>query len=233
MGVGPREVDRGSRESRYLRALMGRWREIAICVAALSSACAHGSLRSGGVSLLDDYQRDSGAFALDEIPQDLSGITYNPDSNTHFLVENGAGSLYEYSADLAVQLRKLQLVGGPSRDFEAIEYLGDGYLALAHEQNRVVVVRIPAGNEDGELSVDPLDARVQEFTLPPRAMGNRGFEGLCYDPSGNAGGGTFYALQESSPRRIYRFDRPADAGNRSVEDGTFLFEEPFLSLIHI
>ncbi|NRA01746.1 MAG: SdiA-regulated domain-containing protein [Myxococcales bacterium] len=202
-------------------------RGVAIGAAAWLSACALGPAPRGGPSLLDDYRRAGSAFALAEIPNDLSGISYSPESGTHFLVENGAGNLYEYSSDLRSQLRKFRLVGGPSRDFEAVAVLGNSKLALAHEQNRVVIVTIPAADADTELSVDPNDPEVQELVLPTRAKRNRGLEGLCYDAAGNAGGGTFYAVQESSPRRIYRFDRPADGANASVADGSLRVQEPF------
>ena len=202
-------------------------RGVAIGAAAWLGACALGPDPRGVPSLLDDYRREGPAFALTGIPNNLSGISYSAESGTHFLVENGAGNLYEYSSDLGSQLRKFRLVGGPSRDFEAVAVLGNSEFALAHEQNRVLIVTIPAGAADRELSVDPSDPEVQELVLPTPSKQNRGLEGLCYDPAGNAGGGTFYAVQESSPRRIYRFDRPADDANASFADGSLRVEEPF------
>lgn len=202
-------------------------RAVAVCVGAFWCACALSPSPRGISSPLDDYRREGGAFALSEIPSNLSGISYSAESGTHFLVENGAANLYEYSPNLQTQIRKLRLVGGPSRDFEALAVLGNSQLALAHEQNRVVVVTLPEGAADGELSVDPSDSGVQELALPLRSERNRGLEGLCYDPSGNAGAGTFYAIQESSPRRIFRFNRPVDGANASFSDGSLRVEEPF------
>lgn len=198
-------------------------------MAALSllSACTFGAVAPDGRSPLDYYVRANGSFALAEIETDLSGIAYSEASGTHFLVQNGAAMVYEYSADLRTLLRTIRLSGGPSRDFEGIAWLGGSEFALANELNRVVLVRIPPERSVLEVSVEPGDEGVQEFVLPPPGRRNKGLEGVCYAPAKGGGPGTLFAVQESSPRRVFRFARPAHGNDASWADGSLAVDEPF------
>jgi uncharacterized protein YjiK len=180
-----------------------------------------------GASPLDAYRRDGRAFPLVEVGPDLSGITYAPEFRRFLLIQNGGARLFEYEPDLRTRTRVLQLRGGPSNDFEAIAWLGESRIALAHELNRVVLVQLPQAPDAYDLEVDPARDDVVELVLPPPSRGNRGLEGLCFDPEGNAGGGILFALQESSPRRIFRLQRSRPGTALDTTAVPLTIDEPF------
>lgn len=199
----------------------------AIAVVLALAGCGLISPSNEHASPLDGYRRDGRAFPLADVGPDLSGITYAPELRRFLLIQNGGARLYEYAPDLRTRTRVLQLRGGPSNDFEAVAWLGGSRIALAHELNRVVLVHLPEAPDAYELEVDPSRDDVVELVLPPPSRGNRGLEGLCFDPDGNAGGGILFALQESSPRRIFRLQRSRPGTALDVATVPLAIDEPF------
>lgn len=199
----------------------------AIAVMLALAGCGLISASNELASPLDGYRRDGRAFPLADVGPNLSGITYVPELRRFLLVQNGGARLYEYAPDLRTRTRVLQLRGGPTHDFEAVAWLGGSRIALAHELNRVVIVHLPEAPDAADLDVDPSRDDVVELVLPPPSRGNRGLEGLCFDPDGNAGGGVLFALQESSPRRIFRLQRSRPGTALDVAAVPLAIDEPF------
>src|SRR5690606_19543826 len=48
---------------------------------------------------------------------------------------------------------------------------------------------------------------------------------VCYNQTGNNGGGVFYAVQEYQPIKIFRADRPANNANGSYNNGTLNYQQ--------
>lgn len=178
------------------------------------------------VWLLSHYSADAPAFDKPEIGGNLSGVTYNHDTNTYFMVRNNALEIYEYSADFATLHRVINISGTNNNDFEGITYLGNFEFMIVHEANRGLIISIPDNNATN-VGANPNSADVQQFTLPPRSVSNNGLEGVCYDPQGNSGSGTFYAVQEKSPMKLFKFDRPDHSNNVRYDDGSLAVVELF------
>jgi len=156
---------------------------------------------------IEHYSPRENAMMLSGVPNNLSGITYNYDTNTYFLIRNNSAEIYEYNADFSTLLRMISLgsmdsVGG--KDTEGIAYLGNDDFVVINENNWAIILPIP---DDGAVNVSARNRIAMQ--LPPRTVSNRGLEGVCYNPAGNKGGGTFYAVQEEQPMKVYAFDRPS------------------------
>lgn len=180
---------------------------------------------------LDEYtlQRTGG---FPHVGKDMSGIAWNPDTQTYFVIANDTSTLgdgrkvqiFEYLPDLATLVRGIRVVQADAPapfedkaayDAEDIVYLGNNEFAIGLEchregsqtiPNRVAIVRIDAGT----LEVNTNLGQCISIILPPSAFDNNGLEGLGYDRNGNGGLGAFYATQEKNPITVWRFNRPAD-----------------------
>jgi len=165
---------------------------------------------------LAHYTPQGAAFTVPEIGTNLSGITYNWDSGTYFTVKNNSKYVYEYSADFQTHLRTIFINTGNSSDNEGITYLGNDEFAVANESNYLMIFSIANASTTG--------VAVQRFTLPSASVSNKGLEGVCYDRNGN---GTLYAIQEKSPMRIFKFDRPNHTNDLTHVDNSLVYTEPF------
>ncbi|MBS1969518.1 MAG: SdiA-regulated domain-containing protein [Bdellovibrionales bacterium] len=137
----------------------------------------------------------------------LSGITYNYDTGTYFMVQNNYGKLFEYDRSLKKQLRVIEMKNLKDDDTEGIFYLGRDRFAISSEDNHIHIFTIRPG--DTVLDLNSAREDVQDFTLPPPSKKNKGLEGVCLAPSKNGGRGTFYTVQEASPKKVYTFEFPA------------------------
>ena len=137
---------------------------------------------------------------------EASGITYDFDRQSFFIVANLQGALWEYDHDFTRLLRSLTL-NAVDTDTEGAAYLGQGYLAVVAENNQVYVVGLDAAATtfDGQNGVT--------FTpAAPPAIANAGFEGLAYQQPSATAAGQFFVCQEHQPMRVLRF---ADNGDRT------------------
>ena len=86
---------------------------------------------------LDSYKWDGIVYRLKGIKENLSGITYNWDTDTYFTVENNGGIIHEYTSDLKTKLREIYL-WGHNRDYEGITFLGRRRFAVVNERKNSV-----------------------------------------------------------------------------------------------
>lgn len=181
-------------------------------------------------SPLDEYEvaRTAG---FTQIAKDLSGIAWNPDTGTYFVIANDTTTIdgrkvqiFEYLADLTTLVRGIKITHADASspfedkdayDAEDIAYLGNGDFAIAFEghrsddqyiPNRICIVHIDAATA----SVNANPGQCIRIILPNPTFDNNGIEGLTYDRAGNGGLGVFYATQEKNPITVWRFNRPAD-----------------------
>lgn len=141
---------------------------------------------------------------IDYIGNDLSGITYVPESNRYFMIQNNGGRIWEADINFNL-LRTIRMVG--MGDTEDIVYMGNNEFAIVNEASRLFIVNIFADTT----RLDTSDtANVQTITFGASG-GNVGPEGVAF----NSATQTFYIVKEQSPRAIYSFPRPGP-GNQTI-----------------
>jgi len=126
------------------------------------------------------------------IQRGLSGIAYNWDTDSLFVVIDESPAIFELSCQ-GVVLRKIKIRG--LEDLEGICYLGQGRFAVVEERRRNIAF----------LKIDPATATVERADLKiiHPATGeydNRGFEGIA----GDIENGTLFVAKEHSPRKIIK-----------------------------
>ncbi|MGE8497254.1 MAG: SdiA-regulated domain-containing protein [Pseudomonas sp.] len=140
---------------------------------------------------LPDYQVALEAQVIDGLDDDVSALTYDPDRNSLFTVTNQNTQLIELSLDGRI-LRRIALVG--FGDPEAVEYISSGIYVITDERlQRLIKVRL----DDDTTQIDASTA--QQLSLGIGLSGNKGFEGLAYDPQGER----LFVAKERNPVRIY------------------------------
>jgi uncharacterized protein YjiK len=123
--------------------------------------------------------------------KNLSGLTFNPDTETLFGVLNSPPAIVEFTRHGEL-LRQIKLES--FEDTEAISYLGDGRFAVAEERRRMVSL----------LQVDKSTEIIRysdgtRFLIDPEEAGNKGLEGMTYDPQSRM----LLVVKEHKPRRTY------------------------------
>lgn len=123
---------------------------------------------------LPDYVATVQARPVEGVDDDLSGLTYDPQRNSLFAITNQAPQVIELSLEGRV-LRKISLKG--FHDPEAIEYIGPGRFVIADErEQRLLQVHL----SDDTVQLDAAEA--QQLSIGIGINGNKGYEGLAYDP---------------------------------------------------
>ena len=163
-----------------------------------------------GISL-SDYREIAPITELQFVPDDLSGITYNYDSNSFYLIRNNVTTIWETTTSYQL-IRTIDTVDNFG-DSEDIVYLGNQEFAIVSEESVLYVGYIPPGNTD--IVIDPAD--FQRITFAPDG-GNQGPEGVAFDITTQS----FFIVKEENPRKLYTFVRPA-----STADVTITPSEPF------
>ncbi len=173
-------------------------------------------------SRLAKYSKVDRTVRLAEVGGNLSGVTYNYDTDTYFMVQNNTGKIFEYDKEFK-HLRTIVMTNLKDDDQEGIVYLGNEEFAVSSETNIVLIFKIAAG----QTVVDGNTARtdVQQLSLPAPRKDNKGLEGVCFTKRGGAGAGMFYAVQEHKPKRIFRFERPLDKADKASQKMSV--SEPF------
>jgi uncharacterized protein YjiK len=125
--------------------------------------------------------------AVDGIPKNLSGLTWNAETGTLFAVTNEPEIAFELTAEGRV-LRRIALRG--FNDTEGITHIRGTLFALVEERRGVLsVVNIP----EGATAVGHDQATTLALgTSKPK---NKGFEGLSYDPATR----TLTTMREGKP----------------------------------
>lgn len=125
--------------------------------------------------------------ALQAIPKNLSGLTWNAETGTLFAVANGPEYVYELSLEGDV-LRSIRL--GGFKDTEGITHVAGTLFAVVEERRGVLsLFHIPA--DAAEIGHDD----VMQLDLGKTRKKNKGFEALSYDPATR----TLFTMRESKP----------------------------------
>ncbi|MBS3734707.1 MAG: SdiA-regulated domain-containing protein [Phycisphaerae bacterium] len=184
--------------TRWTRALCGL--VAAVVVALPVGGCAAGDGGEPGGTALDltRYRLAGEPVAVAGVRQNLSGVTYVPETKSLWGVINYPTGLVEMTPDGRVK-RRLPLLGGG--DTEGITALGGGKLAITEEGAQMVLIfDIPAADAE---AVDLSAAEAIAVTDSPG--GNKGMEGVAYDPKGRR----LFVVKEKPPA-LYGVTLPAE-----------------------
>lgn len=154
------------------------------------------------------YQATSAVISIGEIPADLSGVTYNPLTNTLFMVTNkgpndstSPTSIYETQTDGTV-LRSILLDG--FNDTEGIVHIGGTRFAVAEERRgNIAFFDILPSTSNITISYNDAEIVSMASALGPWGA-NNGLEGVSYHPATN----TIYTVKEKSAVKYYAFPNP-------------------------
>ena len=140
---------------------------------------------------LADYRVRIEARPVIGVADNLSGLAYDGDRDQLWAVANDPEELLALSKQGEL-LARYPLNG--FRDVEGVAYLGGNLLLLAEERDHaLVVVELP--EKPGALQRENYRALTVGIALD----GNRGFEGVGYDPDGDR----LFVVKEHSPRKLY------------------------------
>ncbi|MCG3717268.1 SdiA-regulated domain-containing protein, partial [Aliarcobacter butzleri] len=128
---------------------------------------------------------------INEIEKNLSGITYNENTDTLFAITNSPRDIYELDKNGNV-LRKISLKG--FKDTEDITYIKDNKFAILDEElNGLFIVDI---NDDTKFI--SIEDSIKKFIFDIKKFENFGLEGISYDKTEDK----FYMVNERNPKKI-------------------------------
>ncbi|WP_312703744.1 SdiA-regulated domain-containing protein [Stutzerimonas nitrititolerans] len=155
--------------------------------------------RAAGIWLPDyELALETTLAGLEE--DETSGLSWSPLTGTLFTVTGQNPKLVEFTP-AGVVLRRIHLSG--FADPEAVEVLDDGRLAIVDERRRLVAVfRLEPGVESVELD----DLAHYDLGFPD--AGNKGFEGLAWDPHGQR----LLLAKERDPLGLFALPFPGEDG---------------------
>ncbi|MHB0765928.1 SdiA-regulated domain-containing protein [Stutzerimonas sp. NM35] len=140
---------------------------------------------------LPDYRAEIQAKVVEGVADDLSALTFDRERRVLVSVTNQPPQLVELSLDGEL-LRTVELRG--FSDPEAVEYIAPGLFVIADErEQRLVEVRL-----DNDAQVFDA-AGAPQLSLGIGLNGNKGLEGLAYDPVSE----TLLVAKERDPVRIF------------------------------
>ncbi len=158
--------------------------------------CSPDNNNTGGLGL-DNFDLQQGPSLIAQIPNDLSGITYNANTNTLFASTNGDTRIHEM--DLSGNYIREIILNG-FQDTEGIVWIGgNDFFVLEERKGRAVPITINSSTS----SIAYPSGYIQ---LPGTWGNNLGIEGVCYDPATNQ----LLIVKEKSPLTLYSFEIPSN-----------------------
>ena len=155
---------------------------------------------------LPGYRADIDGAPIEGVADNASGVTYDHDRESLWIVVNSPPSLVELDMNLRFQ-RKVELKN--FKDTEGVAYLGGSEFAIVDERHRAVMV---GTIDEGTHTLDRHQLR--ELTLYPDGSGNNGLEGVAVDRSEDR----LYVVLEREPGELYKVDGFLESGQSySVE----------------
>ena len=147
---------------------------------------------------LSRYILRNGPIRIPQVANNASGLTFNPVTNTLFLVTDKPTQVVELDLDGGMK-RIISLTG--FSDTEGITYIGHNSYAIVEERRRTVCLLKIKKNTS---TVDYYQSI--RFNIDPEPSGNVGIEGIAFDPDK----GYFFLVKEKNPRRIYQLLLPEE-----------------------
>lgn len=168
---------------------------------------------------LKNYTRTAPRMRLANV-RNASGITFNPDTNTLFLIQDSPTVIVELN-DKGEILRSINVE--KLNDTEGIAYLGNKRFALLEEGNSNIYF---CSIDERTTKINFKDMVVLNLPVPPS---NTGLEGITYDPENKC----IYAIKEKNPKKIFRIylgtdktDVPWDLEKINIGDASDICFDP-------
>ncbi|MBK0370390.1 SdiA-regulated domain-containing protein [Flavobacterium agrisoli] len=166
------------------------------------------------------------------LAQEASGVAYNWDTDTLFIVGDGSTSVVQVSkTGELIDTMTLAQGNSPQQtefyDTEGITYIGNGQFVMAEERDRQLVLFTYAAGTTLTRN-DTKTVKIGTF------VNNIGTEGLSYDPLTNG----FIVLKEISPMGIFQTSvdfmaGTATNGSATTENSTNLFDPALLGFTDV
>ena len=141
-------------------------------------------------ALIHNYTRSAPRMRLANV-RNASGITYNPDTDTLFMIQDSPSVIRELN-DRGEILRSIPVE--KLNDTEGIAYLGNKRFALLEESTSKIYF----------CSIDKKTKEIRYKDIVsidvPSKPGNTGLEGITYDAENKC----VYVVKEKAPRKIFR-----------------------------
>ncbi len=153
---------------------------------------------------LSDYTASIQGLRVSCIERNLSGITFNHDTNSLFVITNGPEEITELSCD-GIGIRKIPLKG--FQDTEGIVYIGKQIFGVIEERRAVISL----------IHIDKATSFIEKRSVKKQLCfdvgykKNKGFEGIAYNPAEDA----LYVVTEKSPMVLYRIDGLTENSGKS------------------
>lgn len=157
---------------------------------------------------LTDYSRQGGIIDLTNIPDNLSGVTWNTETGTLFMIRNqsGAAQCYEYTT-LGGYLRTIAQQNFV--DTEAISWMYGSIFAIGEENNaqRITICTIDAQTSTLNRLGNP------SWTSSLGNLANLGLECMCYNPEADR---LYYCSEKPSGGHWYIYAMNPSTGVSSI-----------------
>lgn len=141
---------------------------------------------------IEGYQAVINKKVIQGIDNNLSGLTWNPDTQTLFGILNKPATIVELSTQGEL-LRKITLLG--IYDPEAIEYIASNQFIIADERNhRLIQFTLNQQAQPISIQMTP------QLTLKKIFQYNKGLEGVAYNRQNKI----IYLSNESNPIAVYK-----------------------------
>jgi len=151
---------------------------------------------------LHDYEVKVAEFIIPEIASNASGITYDGDRNTLWVVVNHPTYAIEIDMDFKF-LRRIELVN--FEDTESITYVRDGLFLITDERDQTVnVAKIDTDTKQLDKALLP------QLSLGFHEQGNKGLEGIAVNSATNV----IYTVRERDPRQLFQITGLIEGNNR-------------------
>lgn len=175
------------------------WRLVTIMMAGLSTGCDQ---TDADAWLTSQQYRISQSFNLAAVPQDASGLSYDPDRNGLWLVSDDPATLYFLTlGGELIQTVRLEGFDDP----ESVTWIGSdpqGHSRLVlSEERRGRLVELLVNAETQSLEYDQAHLQLQM----DKQGSNNGIEGLTY----RAVDASLWFATEFHPQSVYRLDSAA------------------------
>lgn len=158
---------------------------------------------------LPNYQADTLETIIPGVSGNASGITYDRDRKTLWVIVNTPTYLIEMDLQFNM-LRRIDLKN--FRDTEAISYVGNGQYLFTDERDQTIVLA-KIDKQTTELDKNEL----RQIVLNVDGYGNKGFEGVAVNPETNA----IYAVRERDPMKVVKVTGFIENADRiNIEDFT-------------
>jgi len=150
---------------------------------------------------LPDYRADVTEHLIPGIDYNASGITFNHDRNTLWVIVNQPTLLIELDLDFN-HLRSISLEN--FQDTEAVAYVGEDVFAICDERAHSLVL--------GKVREDTrqLDKNtLKQLSISLNGYNNRGLEGIAVDPATRS----IYTVRECDPMKLMKVSGFIDQQN--------------------